>query len=82
MAAKIKDSENIIGPNIRRLRKQQSINCTQLARMVRDEGVTLSREALVKIEAGRQHIDLQQLNAICYILKVKYADILTEAAPW
>ena len=82
MAAKIKDSENIIGPNIRRLRKQQSINCSQLARMVRDEGVTLSREALVKIEAGRQHIDLQQLNAICHILKVKYADILTEAATW
>ncbi len=71
--------KNIIGTNIRRLRLKKKLHQTVLAKMVIDEGVPFSRECLVKIEGGRQHITLDQLNSIRGILGCTYEDLLSES---
>ncbi len=77
MSDKIKeDSENTIGKNIRRIRKEQGIGQTELVGKLQLLNVKMTRETLVKIERGIQHIQLEQLRAIKTILKVSYEDLL------
>jgi len=71
----ISDTINI-GANIRRLRIEKGIKQTELVAMVQLNNVNLTRETLVKIESGRQHIKISQLNAIKECLKVSYEDLL------
>lgn len=70
--------KNVIGANIRRLRLKRRMHQTDLAKTVIKEGVPFSRECLVKIEGGRQHISLDQLNCIRSILNCSYEDLLGE----
>lgn len=72
----IDDSNNTIGRNIRRIRLQKNIGQTELVRKLQLNGVGITRETLVKIERGIQHIKLSQLRGICEILQVTYDDIL------
>lgn len=72
----IDDSNNTIGRNIRRIRLQKNIGQTELVRKLQLNGVGITRETLVKIERGIQHIKLSQLRGICEILHVTYDDIL------
>lgn len=76
MSASIRDAENIIGQNIARIRKAKKIGQTELATQIQLRGVSMTRETLVKIEGGRQHIKLDQLQAIKTILEVEYAELL------
>lgn len=73
---RILDDNNVIGSNIKRLRISQNIGQTDLVRLVQLEGVDLIREALVKIEGGRQNINLVQLKAIKKILNASWEDLL------
>lgn len=75
---KIIDNENIIGANIRRLRKQKKIGQTELVKQLQLVNTDITRETLVKIEAGRQHIKLSQLNSIKRTLEVDYEALLTD----
>lgn len=70
------DSNNIIGKNIRRIRKEQGIGQTELVRRLQLINVDMTRESLVKIERGVQHIKLEQLRGIKDILNVTYDDLL------
>ena len=70
------DKSRCIGANIRRLRKKRKIGQTELVRMVQLQGVSLTRETLVKIERGIQHVKISQLRAIRDALKVSYDDLL------
>lgn len=70
--------KNVIGNNIRRLRLKKRIRQTEMAKTLVDEGIPFSRECLVKIEGGRQHISLEQLNGIREILECSYDDLLME----
>lgn len=73
---KIIDPNNIIGSNIRRIRKEKGIGQTELVKMLQLNNVDITRETLVKIEGGRQHVKLEQLKSIRIILKVRYEDLL------
>ena len=53
---KIKQDGICIGANIRRLRLEKRMGQTELVRLVQLEGIPMSRECLVKIERGVQHI--------------------------
>ena len=64
MAQKIKQDEIRIGENIRRVRLERGIGQTELVRMLQLEGVEMTRETLVKIERGIQHIQAVQLRAL------------------
>lgn len=75
---KIIDNENIIGVNIRRLRKQKGMGQTELVKQLQLIDTDITRETLVKIEAGRQHIKLTQLNAIKQTLNVDYEALLAD----
>lgn len=70
------DSVNTIGRNIRRLRKERNFGQTDLVRELQLMDVGMTRETLVKIERGIQHIKLAQLKGIKEVLKVSYEDLL------
>ncbi len=72
----VNDTDNVIGKNIRRLRIEKEIGQTELVEQLQLLNVDISRETLVKIEGGRQHIKLSQLKAIKNFLQVRYEDIL------
>lgn len=77
----IKNDENTnIGTNIRRIRKEKGIGQTELIQKIDleewDFEVNLTREALVKIERGIQHIKVSKLKAIKVILETTYDELL------
>ena len=76
MEQKIKGDRIDIGGNIRRLRLEKGVGQTELVRMLQLEGVPMTREALVKIERGAQHIQASQLRAIRDALGITYDDLL------
>lgn len=78
MEQKIKQDEVCIGRNIRRIRKEKKIGQTELAALLQLEDVTMTREALVKIERGIQHIRISQLRAIKNVLGTTYEELLEE----
>lgn len=77
MEQKIKGDVNInIGKNIHELRKARNIRQIDMVREMQLRGTPITRESLVKIEGGRQHIFASQLEAIRDILGVSYDDLL------
>ncbi|MFL2096289.1 helix-turn-helix domain-containing protein [Marinilactibacillus psychrotolerans] len=59
-------------------RKQKGIGQTELVKQLQLRNTNMTRETLVKIEAGKQHIKLSQLNGIKHILNVNYEALLTD----
>lgn len=76
MEQKIKQDNGNIGKNIREIRKEKGIGQTELVRMLDLEGVSITRECLVKIERGIQHVQVQQLRAIKQVLGTTYEELL------
>lgn len=78
MEQKIKQDGIQLGRNIRRIRKEQKIGQTELVTLMQLENVQITRETLVKIERGIQHIKATQLKAIKEILSTSYEEIFAE----
>lgn len=76
MEQKIKQDEIFIGQNIRRIRKEKGMRQTELVALIQLENVPSTREALVKIERGIQHIQASQLRAIRNVLNTTYDELL------
>ncbi len=76
MEQKIKQDEICIGQNIRRIRKEKGMRQTEMVTLMQLENVPLTREALVKIERGIQHIQASQLRAIRNVLETTYDELL------
>ncbi|WP_283124580.1 helix-turn-helix transcriptional regulator [Angelakisella massiliensis] len=73
---KIKQDEINIGQNIRRVRLQKGIGQTELVRLLQLQGISMTRETLVKIERGIQHIQAVQLRGIRDALQTTYEELL------
>ncbi|WCG21842.1 helix-turn-helix transcriptional regulator [Vagococcus lutrae] len=73
---KIIDNDNIIGSNIRRIRLEKGIGQTELVKQLQLMDVDITRETLVKIESGKQHIKLEQLRAIKNIFSINFKELL------
>lgn len=81
MDSKIKQDKTIpIGRNIREIRLAKGIGQTELVCMVQLQGTNLTRESLVKIERGIQHIYASQLRAIRDALETSYDELLKEGS--
>lgn len=65
-----------IGANIRAIRKARKLGQTELVGLLQLEGVSMTRETLVKIERGIQHIRVSQLRAIKSVLGTTYDELL------
>lgn len=65
-----------IGKNIRTIRKEKGIGQTELVRMLDLQGISITREGLVKIERGIQHIQVEQLRGIKDELGTTYDELL------
>lgn len=77
MEQKIKQSGIDIGGNIRRIRLSQNIGQTELVRMLQLREIPMTRETLVKIERGIQHITGTQLRGIRDCLNTTYDELLS-----
>jgi transcriptional regulator with XRE-family HTH domain len=75
MEQKIKQREILIGQNIRRIRKEKGIRQIDLVTAIQLEDIDMTREALVKIERGIQHIQSSQLKAIKNALDTTYDEL-------
>ena len=77
MEQKIKqDNEIQIGMNIRAVRKTKGVGQTELVRRLQLTGINITRETLVKIERGIQHIQASQLRGIRDALQTTYDELL------
>ena len=76
MEQKIKQVDNSIGRNIRKIRLSTGIGQTELVRRLQLRNVNMTRETLVKIERGIQHITVSQLRGIRDCLDTTYDEIL------
>lgn len=76
MEQKIKQNEVCIGYNIKRIRKEKGIKQIELVMLLQLENIEMTREALVKIERGIQHIKASQLRAIKNALDTSYEELL------
>ena len=76
MTVKIKQDEIQIGNNIRQARKAAKLGQTELVRLLQLQGIDMTRETLVKIERGIQHIKASQLRAIRDALSTSYDELL------
>jgi transcriptional regulator with XRE-family HTH domain len=76
MGQKIKQSGIDIGGNIRRVRLEKGFGQTELVRMLQLKDIDMTREALVKIERGIQHITGSQLRGIRDCLNSTYDELL------
>lgn len=74
----ISNHTNTIGRNLRKIRKSKNIRMKDMIIMLQLHSVEISRETLVKIEGGRQHIKLSQLRGLKELLDVSYEIILEE----
>ncbi len=72
---KIKQDEIRIGENIRQVRREKGIGQTELVRLLQLRGILITRESLVKIERGIQHIQASQLRAIKEELDCTYEQL-------
>ena len=76
MTQKIKQDKNFnIGKNIREIRMARGLGQTELVRLLNLNGTIITREGLVKIERGIQHINVQQLKAIKNELETSYEEL-------
>lgn len=73
---KIKQDEIHIGKNIRDVGKRAGIGQTELVRLLQLNGIEITRETLVKIERGIQHIRATQLRWIHDVLNTTYDELL------
>ena len=76
MEQKIKQDAIRIGANIRRVRLERGIGQTELVRRLQLDGVEMTRETLVKIERGTQHLQATQLRGIRDALHTTYDELL------
>lgn len=80
MDSKIKQTKTIpIGQNIRTIRQAKGIGQTELVRLLQLQGIDMTRESLVKIERGIQHIYATQLQGIRNVLETTYDELLKES---
>ena len=77
MDQKVKqDNRGNIGKNIREIRVSRGIGQTELVRLLDLQGIPITRECLVKIERGIQHVQVEQLRAIRDELNTTYDELL------
>lgn len=75
---KVKQDQIKIGANIRRIRKARGLGQTELSSKLQLAGADVTREALVKMERGIQHISASQLRALKDVLSTTYEELLKE----
>lgn len=73
---KDKAGSNLYWENIREIRISKGMGQTELVRKIQLRGITMTRETLVKIERGVQHIYATQLKAIKELLDTSFDELL------
>ena len=69
------NAQNIIGPQVRRLRNERDLSQDQLAAKLQLLGLEISRAGVSKIEARLRCVTDAELPLIAQALKVEMADL-------
>ncbi len=69
---------NVVGSQIRTLRKQQKLTQEQLSARCNVIGLDISRGTLAKIEAGVRQVLDTEVTQLAVALKVKEADLFPD----
>ena len=67
---------NICGERVRLARRKLKLTQKRLAEKMRDEGVTIERDCISRIELGVRIVTDFELCALCKVLGVSSADLL------
>ena len=68
--------EKAVGQNVRKLRINALLTQDQLTAKLQLHGCDITRSALAKIEVGQRHLYVDEIIALCRILKCKYEELL------
>jgi transcriptional regulator with XRE-family HTH domain len=71
------DLEAVVAANIARLRKANNLNQEQLAHALRYEGLRWDRATVAGVETGRRQVRLTEAVALCDVLGVSMAELVT-----
>lgn len=74
MSQKLAGSHEL-GTQLKNLRLEAGFGVTELARYLQLLGCDMTRECLVKIEAGTHHVSMEQLRGFKEAFKVPYDKI-------
>lgn len=72
-----KGKKNLTGYNIKRIRTQQRVSQTELAQMLQDEGISIERDSISRMEAGRRVVLDYELITIAKVLKVSIQELIS-----
>ncbi len=68
----------IIGDRLRKRREEIKMNQKDLAILLEEKGIKISRETISKIESGLRATNAIEIKAICEILRVTAEEIMRE----
>lgn len=71
-----KGKKNLTGYNIKRIRTQEKISQSELAQMLQDEGISIERDSISRMEAGRRVVLDYELITIAKVLKVSIQELI------
>ncbi|MCL2588812.1 MAG: helix-turn-helix domain-containing protein [Oscillospiraceae bacterium] len=67
-----------LGARIKNARKAKGLTQDQLAAQLQVEGCDLARYTLTRIETGKRHIKVEELEAIGRVLDMRYEDFFAQ----
>lgn len=71
-----KGKKNVTGANIKRIRLQARISQTELAQLLQNEGITIERDSISRMESGRRVVLDYELIIIAKVLDVPIQELL------
>jgi len=70
--------KNIVGPRVRKARKESQVTQTELAAQLQLLGISIDRSAITKLESGRRPASDIEVAAIAKVLKVPISWLFEE----
>ena len=70
--------KNIVGPRVRKARKESQVTQTELAAQLQLLGISIDRSAIAKLESGRRPASDIEVAAIAKVLKVPISWLFEE----
>ena len=70
--------KNIVGPRVRKARKESQVTQMELAAQLQLLGISIDRSAIAKLESGRRPASDIEIAAIAKVLKVPISWLFEE----
>ena len=75
----VNTARNVVGPQVRKIRRQQRLSQTKLVLRCQLSGFDLSRESLAKVEGGWRVVSDMEVLLLADALRVPFATLFPES---